>query len=823
MQREKEEKMISQYYGEWTSPTYPSAVNNRIPNTALLGNGDVGVSSAGDADTKRFNISKGDFWEYNNRPLPIGSISLGSGSVGSTGNLVLNYPFEHDDTRNKHEVQGTPDSDEEISFHEKQDILHAKVVTRQKLAGVPMRVESWMSATNNVFVMEITSLSKTTEAEVFVDLEGYVNGGRPTTAEAGTDFMTVTRSTLGASLADRGSYTSKAVMTTRVIGAEGRYQVENESAAYLTFRLPGGETVYVITAVTGGGRTYDCRGKLWEGRIEPEEEAMALLQTVASKEDVEKLRDAHLEWWKKYWMQSYISLDTSSAELELLQKYYYAALYELGSSIREGHVAAGLYGIWHTTDDASWHSDFHLNYNFISAYYGLAASNRVSMLLPAVDALMEYVPQGIENAASIEQLRAVYAPFVDGLIERGQIDPQKGIRDAVLFPVAIGPYGMTLEYNSYHHETVNAPFSAYPLIEYYNHTLDEAFMKDTLYVYLKYVLTFLEHWIVEEDGRYTLYAGYNEGSWALNPALELAAYKMCLTYGIMVSEKLDVDADRREAWQRIYDGLADQPTVSDYNGTGKTVLSLAEKEWQNDQWLALTTPVPGDGNCIPLESIIPGEVFGYYSSDEELEILQNTVQVFSKNGAWTQINNFPKLAPVAVNVRYDCEEIIQSLARAIRNQMQPNMMIDDGVHGIEKAGAIEAIQNMMLLSDKGVIKLFGNWPSNKDGTFVRLRASGAFVFSAEYDGNSKEVVDGVTLYSEAGGTATVASLWADGMVILDENGRRMEAVQGTAPNHADEITYTFCTEAGKTYTLIKTASYVEPKMESRSRDQDDSR
>lgn len=951
-QWEEVQTMISQYYGEWTAPTYPGAVNSRIPNTALLGNGDVGVSSAGDETSKRFHISKGDFWEYNNSPLLIGSVTIGTEATANTGNLApsyskvtastehesytgakavdgkwranagyegwssavgnpqwlmlefkepisfdryvirndgaarpseaayntkdcevqvsengkdwttvstvtgnsenvidrtldrvhtaryvrlyitkgtqettadsVQYPrarigaFELYDTRNENETEGnpTPDSGEEIPFHEKQDILHAEVVTKQKLAGVPMQVESWMSATNNLFVMEITSLSEATEAEVTVDLEGYVNGGRPTTAEAGGDFMTVTRSTVGARPADRESYTSKAVMTARLIGAEGSYTVQNDSTARLTFRLPAGEKVYIVTAVTGGGRTYDCRGKLWEGRVEPTEEAAALLKSVASKEDVETLHEAHLAWWRDYWMQSYIVLDTSSAEMEYLQKYYYAALYELGCGIREGHIAAGLYGIWHTNDNPSWHSDYHLNYNFISAYYGLATANRVSMLRPAVEALMDYVPRGIENAASIEQLRAVYSPFVDELIERGQVDPRKGIQDAILFPVAIGPYGMTLEHNAYHHETVNAPLSAYPLIEYYNFTRDETFMKDTLYVYLKYVLTFLEHWIVEEDGKYTLYAGYNEGSWAINPALELSAYKMCLAYGIQVSEALGVDADRRAVWQKIYDGLADQPTVSNYKGTGKTVLSLAEKEWQNQQWVPMATPVPGDGNCIPLEAVIPGEVFGYYSSDEELEILQNTVQVFSENGAWTQINNFPKLAPVAVNVRYDCNEIIQSLARAIRSQMQPNLMIDDGIHGIEKAGAIEAIQNMMLLSDKGVIKLFGNWPADKDGKFVRLRARGAFVLSAEYDGSAGEILEGVTLYSEAGGTATVASLWAEGMVIRDENGRRIEAVQGTAPNHEEEITYTFSTEAGKTYTLIKIGSYVEPETES---------
>ncbi len=1100
MQWSEIQEIISQYYGEWTDTSYPGAVNNRIPNTALLGNGDVGISSAGSDLQKVFNISKGDFWEYNNRPLPVGSISVGS-IPDVIDNLALNYKtvkasseidngklpasgavngkwsansnyegwvslhrqseywleleFDHpiafnrwvvkndnaarpgneanntkacevqvstdgttwttvssvtDNTADiiditmdratvtKHvrlyitaPTQGTTydsqqnprarigafelynmlgvtnlaersdiyacgefidngtthyisnatdgvidtnkwccttnethyaildlgdeytlagfylanagyyaswdaqhntsafeiqyldttedmteaelkaatgwktaasvsgntandvsgdiinqvsaryarlyltnpaasgntaarihewelygydpediiedkesvESTETIEFNEKQDILNAQVVTEQKLDNIPMHIESWMSATNNLFVMEITSLSKIADANVTITLDGYVGGGRPTDTAVGDDYIIATRSTLGASATDPESYTSKAAMATRVIGAESTYHIDSNSTAHINVKLPKGEKIYVITAICGGGRTYDCNGNLWDGRINPEEESVALLNTVTSKEDVDTLHTAHLNWWKNYWMQSYISLDTSDEDLAVLQKYYYAAQYELGSGIREGNIAAGLFAIWHTTDNANWKSDYHLNYNFISTYYGLATSNRVSMILPAVEALMDYVPKGIENASSLDQLRAVYSDFVDELIALGQVDPETGISDAILFPVGIGPYGMKLD-AYYHHETVNAPFSAYPLIEYYNFTQDQEFLKSTLYPYLKYVLNFLEHWIIEDDGKYTLYAGYNEGSWAINPALELSVYKNCLKYGISLSEKLGVDSDKRAIWQRIYDGMAEQPTVENYNGiAGNTVLSLAEMEWKNGAWTAMSTPVPGDGNSIPLEAIIPGEVYGYYSSDEDLEIIHNTIDVFDARNGWAQINNFPKFSPVAVNARYDCRTIIKGLSNAIRSKMVLNMMIEDGYHGIEKAGATEAINNMMLLGDKGVIKLFGNWLADKDAKFVRLRAPGAFIFSAEYDGESQQILEGVTMLSEAGATATVASLWDTGMIVLDEYGNIVETTRGTAPNHDDEITYTFDTEAGKTYTFMK--------------------
>jgi hypothetical protein len=110
---------------------------------------------------------------------------------------------------------------------------------------------------------------------------------------------------------------------------------------------------------------------------------------------------------------------------------------------------------------------------------------------------------------------------------------------------------------------------------------------------------------------------------------------------------------------------------------------------------------------------------------------------------------------------------------------------------------------MMLLCDQGVIKLFGNWLADTDASFTRLRADGAFVFSAAYNGRIGEIAEGAVMYSEAGATATVASLWEQGMRVLDENGQAVAAIRGTAPNHEQEITYTFATEKGKTYTFVK--------------------
>ncbi|WP_195421189.1 hypothetical protein [Faecalicatena contorta] len=51
------QSIVSRYYGEWNDTTYPGQISSYTPDTALLGNGDIGVNSGGDSKTKTFYIT----------------------------------------------------------------------------------------------------------------------------------------------------------------------------------------------------------------------------------------------------------------------------------------------------------------------------------------------------------------------------------------------------------------------------------------------------------------------------------------------------------------------------------------------------------------------------------------------------------------------------------------------------------------------------------------------------------------------------------------------------------------------------------------------
>jgi hypothetical protein len=103
------------------------------------------------------------------------------------------------------------------------------------------------------------------------------------------------------------------------------------------------------------------------------------------------------------------------------------------------------------------------------------------------------------------------------------------------------------------------------------------------------------------------------------------------------------------------------------------------------------------------------------------------------------------------------------------------------------------------------VKVFPNWVANRDASFARLREKGAFLFTSSYDADTQSV-EFVKVKSEAGKKLTLASPWAKGVKVVDLDGNVVKTKKGAAPNHATEITYTFDTVAGMTYTITEAAT-----------------
>ncbi len=82
---------------------------------------------------------------------------------------------------------------------------------------------------------------------------------------------------------------------------------------------------------------------------------------------------------------------------------------------------------------------------------------------------------------------------------------------------------------------------------------------------------------------------------------------------------------------------------------------------------------------------------------------------------------------------------------------------------------------MLLQSFQGKLRVFANWPSDKDARFGDLRAYGAFLLSSDRRGGS---VKYVRVVSEVGGQAVLVNPWPTGAVRLFKNGADAGTVNG---------------------------------------------
>ena len=78
------------------------------------------------------------------------------------------------------------------------------------------------------------------------------------------------------------------------------------------------------------------------------------------------------------------------------------------------------------------------------------------------------------------------------------------------------------------------------------------------------------------------------------------------------------------------------------------------------------------------------------------------------------------------------------------------------------------INECLIQSYDGTIRLFPNWPAGKDAEFHNLRAAGAFLVSAEMK-NGK--VSGIEIISEAGSPLRIILPWEKGGTMTNRKGK----------------------------------------------------
>jgi len=318
----------------------------------------------------------------------------------------------------------------------------------------------------------------------------------------------------------------------------------------------------------------------------------------------------------------------------------------------------------------------------------------------------------------------------------------------------------------------NAAFLVMPMLMRYYSTYDNTYGAK-VYPFIREVGDFWGDYLVKDHGKYVIHADCaNEvGPWLefpnwtqcrgdLNPMNDLAFVRATFQGLLDMSQELGVDVSSRPAWQEIIDHLSPYPT-GEYGG--KRVFLAAEGSETGGK---PTSTIPSWGTL----AIWPANQIGLGEDPTLLETALNTV-------AERGYRNHPLVSPAMARVGYDPVKLLAGMRKNIQESGYPNGYIFFFGGGVESASTIPATINEMLLqSFSGVLRLFPVWPRDQNASFNSLRAYGAFLVSSKFKNGH---VGELTIVSEKGRACTLENPWPDKSMVLYRNGLKAETVSGT--------------------------------------------
>jgi alpha-L-fucosidase 2 len=445
------------------------------------------------------------------------------------------------------------------------------------------------------------------------------------------------------------------------------------------------------------------------GEDEAKDNAKTIVHKVA-KSGLKKVRKKNAKWWDSYW-KDVPSIELPSDDLEFI--YYYGMSKFAGLTNPDG-IAATLQGPWvEEYQMPPWCSDYHFNINVQECYFPTFAGNRLDHIKPLFSMIKSWENELRHNAK-------MFLGIDDGLMLPHAVDDRC---------VCMGGFWT----GSVDHGSTS--WVAQLMWLYYKYSMDDDFLKDIAYPFMKGAMRVYEEMIDDKDGELSLpvsvspeYGGSSMNAWGRNASFQLSLIHFLCRALCEASEILDI-TEGVEKWEDIDHRLPDYSTINnhialwegqdlanshlagiypfdtlEYEKIGKhyQVVQNSITHWINKgmgEW---------SGWCMPWASIIHSRLKNGEAAEAILELWK---RFFTNEGNGT-----------LHDVRYPGISIM-GMGRTGGGEI---MQIEAGM------AAITAVQEMLLHSAKGIIKVFPGIPNHwRDASFSGMRAEGAFLVSAK--------------------------------------------------------------------------------------------
>lgn len=477
-----------------------------------------------------------------------------------------------------------------------------------------------------------------------------------------------------------------------------------------------------------------------------------------SGEKATELQRQSVADWARFWSAS--AVEIADRELE---RIWYWNQYWLACCVKPGKIAPGLFGNWSSGKiGTAWHGDYHMNYNTQQVWWGVFSSNHVEQHEPYTRLVESLVPMAEWNAKVQFGLPGMYFPH-----------------SAYPVPSKVNPYPAP----PWGYEICETPWTVQSLWWQYRYTLDLDYLR-RVYPILRAAAEFLAAFVTRgEDGKYHIVPTVSPENWGatvdfrLNRdcIIDLALTEFLLDAVVEGSLALGIDAARRDKWREIRTNLAPYP--EGVGPFGRVWLDVRDAPHE----YVYNVPVT-------LAPVFPAEQVGLGSRPEALEVARRTAQTVRLEGGNDLVWQPMVRARLGIldlewfkrEVRYCTtplgvanDRVRQSGGR-YSDRTNFDFMMRMGIW-TENLSLPAVINECLLQSYDGVIRLFPNRNNLGKASFRDLRAAGAFLVSASFDG--KEVSE-VLLKSEKGATVRIEKPWKKVAVrSLEQPGRNIEAAE----------------------------------------------
>lgn len=471
--------------------------------------------------------------------------------------------------------------------------------------------------------------------------------------------------------------------------------------------------------------------------------------------------------WRDYWNKSGIRLAD-----QFFEKIWYHNLYFLNCATRDGVTAPGLFANWNYNQiGTAWHGDYHMNYNTQQAFWATFSSNHLEKNLPYVSLVEFLMEVSTRWAREYYQLPGAYFPHSAYPVEM------------TMNPYPVPTWGW---------EVFETPWTVQGLWWHYLYSGDRKFLRTRAYAPVKAAVEFLVAYLKRPEARgpqwndndYHIFPSVPPELYGLRPGFKYnydTNADLCLTKFIFkafqeATRVLGIEKQEKQLLEDIGDILSNYPVypVAASEKYGKVLVSVPE---EHDQ---VVYNLPN-----ALFTVFPGEDHGLYSDPQTLELLKNSFLNQQNEGG----NDLVMLNLQAARIgMLDLERFKRQInyclgpnGTATLMVMQVHGRYDDmtpydfmGRMGIwfENFGLPAVINECLMQGYDGTIRLFPNWPPDKDAGFQNLRAAGAFLVSATMLGGK---VQRIRIESEVGGLLKVILPWGTGATVESNKGlERME-------------------------------------------------